>query len=133
MKEVSTRIRFIRWAIPPVLVLWTLLMLMATLLPGSALPDAKLFSYDKVGHFAMFAGWTFFLGLYFIVYKEKTTINLYMLVIAGVLFGAIIEGLQFLLPGNRTASWGDILANTAGAVIAFLALYPIKEYFKRLF
>ncbi len=131
MTDILKRYRIIRTAIPPVFILWTVLMLLLTLLPGESLPSAKLFSYDKIGHFGMFGGWTFFLGLYFIVYREKVNINLFLLMMAGILFGAAIEGLQYLMPLGRTASWGDILANSLGCLAAYLMLHPVRSYLKR--
>ncbi len=131
MTDTLTRYRIIRSAIPPVFIFWTVLMLLLTLLPGDTLPGNRLFSYDKVGHFGMFGGWTFFLGLYMIVYKEKVNINLFMLMMAGIVFGAAIEGLQYLMPMGRTASLGDIAANSLGCFTAFLVLHPVRNYLKR--
>ncbi len=130
MTNIRNRYRLLRIVIPPVFVLWTITMLALTLLPGDAIPSVSLFSYDKVGHFGMFGGWTFFLGLYIIVYRENVEINLYLLAMAGILFGASIEVLQYLLPTNRTASWGDIVANTLGCITAILVLHPLKNFLK---
>lgn len=131
MKDLLQRYRILRIVIPPVFVLWTLTMLALTLMPSDAIPDARLFSYDKAGHFGMFGGWTFFLGLYMIVYKENMNINLFLLMVAGIAFGALIEGLQYLLPGGRTASWGDIAANSLGCFTAYLLLHPVRNYLRR--
>ena len=131
MTDIITRYRIIRSAIPPIFLIWTILMLLLTLLPGDALPSTRLFSYDKIGHFGMFGGWTFFLGLYMIVYKEKVNINLFLLMMAGILFGAAIEGLQYLMPVGRAASWGDIAANSLGCFAAFLVLHPVRNYLNR--
>ncbi len=131
MTKLLKRYRYIKAAIPPVFVLWTILMLALTLLPSNTLPDVKIFSYDKIGHFGMFGGWTFFLGLYMIVYKQKAHINLILLMMTGILFGVLIEVLQYLLPSNRTASLGDVIANSLGCLTAALLLHPIKIYLKR--
>lgn len=131
MTDLLQRYKFVKTVIPPVFILWTILMLALTLMPSDAIPDARLFSYDKIGHFGMFGGWTFFLGLYMIVYKERININLFLLMIAGIAFGALIEGLQFLLPGDRTASWGDIAANSLGCFAAYVILHPVRIYLKR--
>lgn len=128
MKPIVTRIELARRAIPPLFVLWTMLMLYLTLSPGEALPDVKLFAYDKLGHFGMFAGWTFFLGLYMIIYKENRNVSLFLLTLAGILFGGLIEILQHVLPGNRNASWGDFAANTLGCIAAYLVLRSIRHY-----
>ena len=131
MSEILQRYPVIIKAIPPVFILWTLLMLALTLLPADSIPDSRLFSFDKIGHFAMFGGWTFFLGLYIIAYKRKTDANLFLLMLAGILFGGSIEIMQHLLPGNRSASWGDFTANTLGCIVAYLILSPLRQYLKR--
>jgi VanZ family protein len=131
MTDLLTRYRIIRTAIPSVFILWTILMLLLTLLPGDSLPSARLFSYDKIGHFGMFGGWTFFLGLYMIVYRQKADINLFLLMMAGILFGAAIEGMQYLMPLGRAASWGDIAANSLGCFAAYLMLHPVRSFLKR--
>lgn len=128
MTDLLTRYPLIRPAIPAVFLLWTMLMLALTLLPGDALPSNRLFSYDKIGHFGMFGGWTFFLGLYFIIYKDKVNINLFLLMATGILFGILIEVLQYLIPAGRTASWGDIIANSLGCLAAYLFLHPVRNY-----
>ncbi len=131
MTDLLTRYPIIRPAIPAVFLLWTVLMLTLTLIPGDALPSNRLFSYDKVGHFGMFGGWTFFLGLYFMIYKEKVHINLFLLMTAGILFGAMIEVLQHIMPAGRSGSLDDIIANSLGCFTAYLLLHPVRNYVKR--
>ncbi len=131
MTDLLTRYPIIRPAIPAVFLLWTVLMLTLTLIPGDALPSNRLFSYDKVGHFGMFGGWTFFLGLYFLIYKEKVHINLFLLMTAGILFGAMIEVLQHIMPAGRSGSLDDIIANSLGCFTAYLLLHPVRNYVKR--
>lgn len=130
MTDIFMRHRLMRSAIPPVFILWTILMLTLTLIPGESIPDAPLFAYDKIGHFGMFGGWTFFLGLYMIVYRGKRDINLFLLMIAGILFGAVIELLQYFLTDDRTASWGDVIANSLGCFTAYLLLHPVRSYLR---
>lgn len=130
MTNLFQRYRFIRTVIPPVFILWTITMLLLTLLPGDSLPEARVFSYDKLGHFGMFGGWTFFLGLYLIVYQGKTNINLFLLLLAGIFFGVFIEGMQYILPFGRSANWGDIIANSFGCLAAYLILHPVRSYIK---
>lgn len=125
------RYTYLRTAIPPVFVFWTLIMLVLTLFPGDVLPKTGLFSYDKVGHFGMFGGWTFFLGLYLMAYKKIISINLLLLLATGVFFGILIEFLQFIMPLGRVASLGDVIANSLGALTACICLYPLQSYLKK--
>ena len=122
---------FIKLLLPAILVLWTLLLATLTLLPGSALPESPLLAYDKLGHFGLFGGWTFFLGLYLMIHRRKQQINLLALMTAGIIFGAFIELMQYIMPLDRTASWGDILANTAGCLAATLVLHAIRLYLQK--
>lgn len=131
MTDHLERYRVVKASIPPVFVLWTILMLALTLLPTNSIPDSKFFSYDKIGHFGMFGGWTFFLGLYMIVYKQKAHISLILLMLVGILFGAFIEVMQHTLPSSRTASWDDLIANSLGCLTASLLLHPVKNFLKR--
>lgn len=131
MTDLISRLGLLRTAIPPALVVWTLLMLALTLLPSGSLPEARVFSYDKIGHFLLFGGWTFILGLYFIIYRQETDTNLIFLLLAGILLGGLIEILQYILPANRTASWGDVMANSLGCITAYFMLNPIKDYLSR--
>ncbi len=131
MTDILKRYPIIRPAIPAIFLFWTVLMLALTLLPSDTLPGNRLFSYDKLGHFGMFGGWTFFLGLYFMVYRGKVQINLFLLMAVGILFGAVIEVLQYVMPAGRTGSWGDVLANSLGCFTAYVLLHPVRGYLKR--
>ncbi len=117
-------------SIPLVLASWTLLTLYLTLMPADSLPDAKAFSYDKIGHFGMFGGWTGLLGMYFLYYRKNLEVNLVLITILGILFGATMEFLQLVLPINRVFSWYDILANTIGAITAFYVLSYMRASIK---
>jgi VanZ family protein len=110
-----------RWVLPLTLTFLTLLTLVLTLLPAENLGDNRLFQYDKLGHLGMFGGWTFFLGLYQTIQSDNPLTPL-QIFFCGVLFGASIEALQFLLPGDRSAELGDFLFDAVGALIAVTVL-----------
>lgn len=112
--------------IPFVLIFWTLLILYLTLMPSESLPAVKVFSYDKIGHFGMFGGWTGLVGMYFFYIRKNVSVNLVLIMIAGIFFGAAIEFLQLTLPINRAFSWYDIMANSLGAVVAWLVLRKMR-------
>jgi VanZ family protein len=114
-------------SIPWIIGIWTLIILYLTITPSESLGDNKLFKYDKLGHAVIFGGWTFLLGMVQLVYRNKTEALLWPIALAGVLFGAFIELMQLLLPFNRSASWGDIIANTVGCTIALILLLYIKR------
>lgn len=114
-------------SIPWVIAVWTMIILYLTMTPSDSLVDYKVFQYDKLGHAAIFGGWTFLLGMSQLVYRNKTSAALWPIALTGVLFGALIEFMQYALPFGRSASWSDIIANTVGCVLALIVLFYIKK------
>ena len=114
-------------SIPIAIIVWTLIIIYLTTFPSDKIADVKLFQCDKLGHFLIFGGWTFLLGLIQLVYKNQMYRSLYPIPIAGILFGGLIEVAQFILPYGRYASWGDVVANTLGCLLAYLVLRLIQR------
>lgn len=114
-------------SIPWTVLFWTLITLYLTTFPSEKIVDVSVFKYDKLGHFLIFGGWTFLIGLIQLVYRNQIDKPLYPIPIAGFTFGALIEIIQYMLPYERLASWGDILANTLGCLLAYLMLLYIRE------
>jgi len=77
-------------------------------------------------HFVFVVLW--FLALY---QKQKLKNTLLKVLLFSIAFGILMEFLQEILTKTRTADIFDVFANTAGAIIAVLALYwyckPLKE------
>jgi VanZ family protein len=119
----SLIVRSVPWAI----VVWTAIIVYLTMFPSDKLIEVKLFKYDKIGHFVIFGGWTFLLGLLQLLTFNRIERPLYPIVLAGIGFGALIEIAQYLLPYERYSSWGDLLANTLGCLLALLVLVAIKR------
>ncbi|MEX0778565.1 MAG: VanZ family protein [Balneolales bacterium] len=109
----------LRQIIPLTVVVWTIITLYLTLSPTEYIAEAGVFQFDKVGHFAMFGGWTGLIGLYLMIYKKNYNLNLLPLIIAGILFGAFVEFLQIVLPIDRSPGYMDMLANTLGCLTAY--------------
>lgn len=107
----------------------TLVTLLLTLLPPENFQGRTVFSYDKVGHFLMFFGWSFMLGFSSILYSRKDA-PLLLIFIAGTLFGISIEYIQQLLPYGRTASLMDAAADSAGSFAAVMLLWWIKTKYR---
>lgn len=118
---------FIVGSVPWAIVIWTLIILYLTMFPSDKIIEVKIFRYDKIGHFLIFGGWTFLLGLLQLIYFNKIQRPLYPIVVAGVGFGALIEVGQYLLPYERYSSWGDIYANTLGCLLALFVLVLIQR------
>jgi len=94
------------------------------------MPSVGISGVDKyvhvTFHFLFVILW--FLALY---QKQKLKNTLLKVLLFSITFGILIELLQETLTKTRTADIFDVFANTAGAVIAVLALYwyynPLKE------
>jgi len=100
----------------------TLLMLGLTLFPADFLGKSKIWSYDKLGHMALFGSWTYILGLYH-HFNWKATTNLWVIFFIGVGFGLLIEILQYTLPLNRHGDFADLAFDALGCLIAVGALH----------
>lgn len=115
-------------AIPFALALWTMAMIGLTIPAQADLRAGLSTGTMKLGHSAMFFGWTVLVGLYAMVYREKWSLRLPRLFLATVAFGATIEILQSALPFGRTGSVIDILWNSAGAAPACVVLWRIRTW-----
>ncbi|MDX1637016.1 MAG: VanZ family protein [Balneolaceae bacterium] len=110
----------------PKLLLWclsaiTISAILLTLIPADYLSKSRIWSYDKLGHLLLFGSWTFFLGLYSMVrYPGRT--NLWKIFSLGIIFGGLIELLQYILPINRHGNLIDFCVDSLGAVGAIVLL-----------
>lgn len=110
-----------KYLIPGLLILLTLIMLFLTLVPMGTLGSSAVWSYDKLGHFLLFASWTFLLGAYLYV-NNSYKLNLFTIFFIGVSFGIIIEVLQYILPFHRSAELFDIAFDSLGCLAGVLSL-----------
>ncbi|GAB4032357.1 VanZ family protein [Spirosoma jeollabukense] len=88
---------------------WTIIMLIGCLTPHAQLPGTLTNWNDKLMHIAIFIP---FSSLWMLAGMRLQTA-----LIAGVLFGALIEGLQYVLPINRSCDVIDLLADSVGAIL----------------
>ena len=95
---------------------WAILILVLTLTPAKHVPKNELFSYDKLGHTAIFCVQTLLLMLTFT--RSGVTIRKSVLisVVSCAIYGLLIEGIQNFIPG-RSMDWIDAVANVAGSFL----------------
>ncbi|GAB3945600.1 hypothetical protein GCM10028805_14970 [Spirosoma harenae] len=110
--------------IPPALVrwlaiIWTIIMLIGCLTPHEEIPGELATWNDKVLHILIFAPFTLLWAL--------TGFQVGRVLIAGILFGALIEVLQYILPINRSADWMDLAADSLGAVAGILIVWLLPK------
>jgi len=110
----------------------TVVTLLLTLLPPENFQGRSVFSYDKIGHFLIFFGWSFMLGFSLILYSRKD-IPLLTIFIAGTVFGLSIEYLQEIMSFGRSASLRDAAADSAGTLTAVILLWWIKTKYREYF
>ena len=96
-------------------------MLVLSIMPASALAGTpELFpQQDKVLHALMYGGWAVLLG-WALQRQMRNRPAAWMIgiVLMATAYGVLMEVLQgILICIQRTCSWGDMLANLAGAVL----------------
>ena len=84
---------------------------------------------DKITHFIFHLGFVV-LGYLFLKERAKGLFNeqqaLLKIVITAIVYGLLIEALQYMMPFGRAAEISDVLANVGGAIFGCLL---IKKYF----
>lgn len=107
--------------------LLTVLTVLLTLLPAKSLANSKLFDYDKLGHFALFFGWTFSFGLTAFYKQWNRFTHLTVVLIASLIFGLAIEVIQRWAPIGRSFEWTDWAADALGSLAAILILFLLRK------
>jgi len=106
---------------------WTAITLYFTLAPADYLPESELWGYDKIGHIGIFGGWTFLLGVFLMTAGRRPGPHPIRIWLAGVVFSGLIEFLQYALPINRSAEWGDVVANVVGVTAATCIIMLLRR------
>jgi glycopeptide antibiotics resistance protein len=106
-------------------ILWALLILVLTLVPGDEFPDLSFWSlltFDKAAHAFVFG---VLVLLFMTGFSKQYTFpairysSQKAALLVGVTYAVITEVLQYLLAGSRTADLMDIMANLIGCLIGF--------------
>ena len=103
----------------PLVVLYTLLLTIASLVNIGGVPDLGSSFDDKIYHFLAYAVFT----LIYFNYLKLTSLNtkaLLLSVVIAIGYGVLIELLQQLLTKTRILDVYDMLANFFGVVFAML-------------
>ncbi len=114
-------------------ILWALVILILTLMPGKYIPPAgffEIFHPDKLVHVAIFAVLIALCLHGFLKQETFSLLRLHPMVIAFsgcVLYGLLLEAMQGTLLADRYFEWMDAAANTAGCAVGA----GLFRYFKR--
>jgi len=107
----------------------TLLILIAVLLPGSAVPDVGNFGLDKIVHFLLFFAWAVALRFDF------ASLNKILVFVIGIVFSCLTEVLQ-LFTEDRSFDFFDMLADAVGLatglILSHLVIRILSSAVKKL-
>lgn len=119
--------RFLKPLLPFMFGIWMIIVIYLTIAPPSMLKTASTVIHPGLGHVILFGGWTLLLGFTLLINLEKKDLSLFVLWISGILFGAFIELMQYIMPFGRSGSLVDIGLNTIGCTIAVYVLAGYRK------
>jgi len=109
-----------------VAIAWTVLILVACLIPGNEVPDVHVPFMDKYVHFAIFAGFSF---LWLCTLEQLTLQKSIWIFIASVALGYLVELLQGSgITSGRSYDMYDVLADAVGGLIGIILFYTAKRF-----
>ena len=114
---------------------YTILLTVSSLVKLGKISVGGFSPTDKLLHLGAYFGLLVLWKVYFMLKnKPKSTYRNNLFKIAGlaVLFGMLIEVLQGVLTSYREPDWFDILANTAGILLAVVIFLIFEKSLKRL-
>lgn len=104
---------------------WTLLLIILLCLPGSVIPGSGILTLrglDKIAHVILFGGVVLFWGLYAYQRFEQQQKAILWITLSTILLGVALEFAQRYFIPNRSFDIKDIIADAAGALLAFACL-----------
>ena len=112
----------------PAIIIATIILLLSTVLGAQAPnPIPELISPDKIGHFLAYGGLALAaLWGYARVKRQYKPSNIWWIIGFVVVYGVVLELVQYGFFPNRYFEWGDMIANSLGALSATL----VNRFFK---
>lgn len=117
---------------------WAVIVFIACSVPGNQVPDVSLINiphFDKIVHFILFFVLTILLVSEFNKLNlEKKTLSIAYLwsSFISIGYGVAIEALQHFVFASRSASFGDVFANSLGVLFAILIYRYVNSTSKGL-
>jgi VanZ family protein len=127
MKRLALFLMNHKWISLSLLGAATFVILYLTLAPPDQLGDHQIYSYDKIGHFMMFFGWTALFGIFSFSIKGPARTKIIPIFFLGALFGIGIELIQGWMPYGRVPSVYDAIADIFGSLTAAILLKWLKS------
>ena len=105
---------------------WTIAITIASLVSLSNMPRVNVLGKDKTVHFLFYfvltLTWNFALQK-----KYKNWALKYIIVFVVIGYGIVIEALQEVLTKTRQADLYDVIANSAGTLVALIVIFWLKN------
>ena len=105
---------------------WTIAITIASLVSLSNMPRVNVLGKDKTVHFLFYfvltLTWNFALQK-----KYKNWALKYIIVFVVIGYGIVIEVLQEVLTKTRQADLYDVIANSAGTLVALIVIFWLKN------
>ncbi|MGE0078400.1 MAG: VanZ family protein [Bacteroidales bacterium] len=120
-------------------ILWALVILILCGAPSSGFPKIGFLNIphlDKIVHFGLYFIFTLLLVSEHNPLRCKQNVTKQSLIVGfsvAVIYGLLIEMLQWLVFTSRSAEFFDFLANTVGATLAILVYRLVNRYSKGWF
>lgn len=83
--------------------------------------------FDKVVHFLMYFTLGFVFMFEYYLHHHKTLKRISKILILPLIYGGIMEILQFSMTNYRSGDWWDMFANGCGIIAAFFAVSLFKN------
>lgn len=116
-------------------ILWTLFVLLLCSFPGQYIPVIswlEILSFDKWVHMSIFFILTFLWLNFFYHHKKLSNRNRFLIVLSCVLYGGVLEYLQYLIFSHRSADYLDFIANSVGCILALALLKPLYHLLHKI-
>jgi len=110
---------------PAITVIWALIILVISVIPGADLPSLSIWEPDKVMHALVYGVLTILLFFTLQNFYPLRAKNNFLAVGLCILYGFIIELIQLFLP-TRSFDMLDALANSTGCVLAMAVILVIS-------
>lgn len=112
------------WALP-LLIFYALALTAGSLIKTGGMPDLGSSFDDKIYHILAYCFFTIL--IYNVLRSKNIKFRIIISAILVLIYGIVIEALQYLLTTYRTLDGYDILANAIGAILGMLLLWMRKE------
>lgn len=112
--------------------IWAILVFTLSAVPGNSFPEIKSFwdwlGPDKIVHFAFYSVLCFLLLRGFIRYNKSKSLNYVVIsLVSGIVFGLMIEVMQYYVFKGRDGNVYDFIANVIGCLLGVAVFWAFNR------